>query len=83
MTNPDISSRRRTSWPQGLAAGLAVVAIYFLSYGPAGWIVWKMDDPQWARSTAAVVYWPVEELIRSGPDPVSHALWKYLHFWRD
>jgi hypothetical protein len=83
MNEPVSADQRRATWTQGVAIGVACIVLYVLSYGPAGWLVWKTGDRGFVRSAVAFVYWPVEETIRRGPDGVSRALWSYVHLWRD
>ena len=61
-------------------AGALIASVYVLSYGPAYWCVWVLDNPQ-LEKMAAIFYWPLDLLVWYGPSEVTDALVKYCDFW--
>jgi hypothetical protein len=77
------SAARRPWWKKKrwwALAGLWLVMLYPLGYGPACWIVWTEPHP-WIETAIGTVYMPIDLLIMNGPPWVEDPLRWYMELW--
>jgi hypothetical protein len=70
---------RRERWAKWTLAGVLIVAIgYPLSIGPACWLMWRADAPDWIGDAFEFVYAPIGWACEYGPDWIDDATTSYM-----
>lgn len=73
---------RKERWAKWMLVALALAA-YPISYGPFLYAWTAAGQPIWLGEVFDVAYYPIEQVRRSGPMPVSRAMAAYGNWWID
>ncbi len=65
---------RRERWAKWLAAGLMLLALYPLSFGPACWLT-SQSQPPFVPPRFMYVYWPLGNLVEDGSAVAPAIVW--------
>jgi hypothetical protein len=68
-----MSERKPTIGFVVMVAAVALL-VYFLSFGPAMWLVDRRILPAWSKSAVSVLYYPIFWTSIVGPRPVREAV---------